>query len=67
MEKEQKEKWAEWFKLIQEFNKRMDEIFPRDEKGNLQDSSKIVSEAEVQEVLKLARQIERIGKELYVV
>jgi len=35
-----------------------------DEYGNLRKSSKIITRAEADEVLKLARQMEKIGKEL---
>jgi hypothetical protein len=42
----------------------MEEIFPRDEQGNLRESSKVVTQAEVDEVLRLSRQIKRLFSEL---
>jgi len=64
MNEEQKNKFKELKKVIHEFRKKMDEIFPRDEQGNLRESPKVVTQAEVGEVLKLSRQIERLFNEL---
>jgi len=62
MDEEQKQKWSELGRLEDEFHKRMGKIFSRNEHGNL----RIVSLDEVNEVLKLVRQIEEILKELRV-
>jgi len=65
MDEEQKEKLTQLSNLNVQFRKRMDQIFPRDEHGNLRESSRIITQAEVDETLKLLRQIEGILKELH--
>ncbi len=62
MDEEQKEKLIRLVRLTSELNKTMDEFFPRDPYGKFQESSRVVTKAEIDEALKLAREIERILK-----